>query len=105
MQQNLDLTAIIGMNPHITLGAYKAIGQVSKKVGDQMSLLGLFSDLSFFSALEPTVSVVCCDLNQIGQRAAILLRQRIENPSSSRRSLCLSPTLISRQSVQAVRSI
>lgn len=105
LQQNLDLTAIIGMNPHITLGAYKAVGQVNKKIGDDISLLGLFSDLSFFSALEPTVSVVCCDLNQIGQRAAGLLRQRIENPNTPNRSLCLSASLISRQSVQQCHKI
>ncbi|MBL4700761.1 MAG: GntR family transcriptional regulator [Phycisphaeraceae bacterium] len=98
-----NLTAIIGMNPHMTLGIYKAVQQAGKVVGRDISVIGLFADMSFFTALEPTVTVVCCDLNQIGQRAALLLRQRIENPNTPHRTICLSSKLIARQSVQSVR--
>jgi LacI family transcriptional regulator len=97
-----DVTGVIGMNPHITLGVYKAVQASGKAVGKGVSVLGLFSDLSFFTALEPAVSVVCCDLQQIGQRAALLLRQRIENPNMPRRTLCLSSQLVARQSVDSV---
>jgi DNA-binding LacI/PurR family transcriptional regulator len=99
LSEQPDLTAIIGMNPHITLGVYKAIESAGKKVASDISVLGLFSDLSFFSALSPAVSVVCCDLKQIGQRAALQLLGRIENPSLPRRTVCLLSELISRESV------
>lgn len=103
LEEHPDRTAIIGMNPHLTLGVYKAVQQSGKAVGADVSVLGLFADLSYLTALEPAISVVCCDLQQIGQRAAMLLRQRIQTPGMQRRSLCISPHLIARQSVQPVK--
>ncbi|HAI14655.1 MAG TPA: hypothetical protein DCM28_23320 [Phycisphaerales bacterium] len=99
LAEHEEVTAVIGMNPHITLGVYKAVESCGLQVADDVSVLGLFSDLSFFTALEPSVSVVCCDLTQIGQRAALQLRQRIENPNLPRRTVCLLCELIERQSV------
>lgn len=105
LEHNPQLTAVIGMNPHITLGIYKAVEKSGRKVATDISLLGLFSDLSFFTALEPSVSVMCCDLKQIGRRAASFLRQRIEQPDMPRRSLCLSSHLLERQSVRSLHKM
>ncbi|MEL7238198.1 MAG: substrate-binding domain-containing protein, partial [Planctomycetota bacterium] len=97
-----NLTALLGINPHITLGCYRAVRATGRRVGHDVSVLAIGSDLPTFALLQPSISVVDSPMEQIGERAAMRLRKLINSDGGRSRITEMPPTLIRRDSVQEI---
>ena len=97
-----DLSAIIGTNSHLALGAYRAIKASGRHIPDEVSLLAMGSDLTVFSMTEPPMTLVDMPLEAICERAARQLLNIIENSDGQNGTIQLSPQLIERGSVGIV---
>jgi len=73
LKQHSDLTALVGINPHLALGAYRAAQQANMKVPKDISILALENDLTIFNMTDPTISVVDTPLEDMAERAMIQL--------------------------------
>lgn len=99
-----NTTAMIGINQHLALGVYRAIKAAGKRLPDDISLVGIGSDLTVFSMTEPGITIVDDPLEKITERAAYRLRDIIEGRSGEPVTVHLAPTLIERGSVRAIKS-
>ncbi len=97
-----QLTALIGINPHITLGCYRAARAAGRKIGIDISVLAMGSDLPTFALLQPSISVVDSPMEAIGERAARRLVKLMDGESDSSRVIELPPKLVERESVHSV---
>lgn len=95
-----ELTAIIGINPSVTLGIYRAVTTRGQQVGLDVSILSLAGDLKYFQATDPTLTAITASFELIAQRAAIRLQQIMDSePGDEPQIITLAPKLIERQSV------
>ena len=96
-----DLTALIGINPHLTLGCYRAAEAAGRGIGGDFGILAIGSDLPSFALLRPGLDVVDTPMNQIGERAARHLRKLIDQggEGGGGHVIELPPRLIERGSV------
>lgn len=98
-----DLTAIIGGNGHITLGAIQAINETGRTIPDDISLIAMELDLPAFEHTAPPITAIDKPLEQMFTRAVELLTERIENPDLPLRAIHLAPVLKERLSVKDIR--
>jgi LacI family transcriptional regulator, galactose operon repressor len=92
-----ELTALFCENNMMSLGALTALRDRSIPVPDQMSIVG-FDDTPWAALLKPSLTVVAQSTAQIGERAAALLLERMEQPTLDARTEVLPTTLIVRES-------
>lgn len=97
-----DLTAMVGINQHLALGIYRAVKAAGKRIPDDMSVIGLGSDLTVFGMTEPGITIVDDPLETIAERAAYRLRDIIEGKSGEPMTVHLAPKLIERGSVRTM---
>lgn len=91
------LTALFIENNMMSLGALSAIHERGKRIPDDIAVVG-FDDMPWAVALNPPLTTVAQPTNEIGQRAATLLLERIENPDLAARTVILPTQLIIRAS-------
>lgn len=103
LAEHPELTAIIGADPHVTLGVVRAAKAAGKTLGRDLSVLGMGGDLQTFAMLEPGVSVVDVGVEATGIRAAQRLCQMIERQDSRVFSVYMPPELIDRESVASLK--
>ncbi|MFA5688821.1 MAG: GntR family transcriptional regulator [Kiritimatiellales bacterium] len=100
LEKHPDITAIIGGDGHITLGAYKAIIETGRSVPEDISLIAMELDLPSFEHTNPPISAVDKPFELVFSRAVELLVNRIESPDRPLQSIHLAPVLCSRDSVK-----
>ncbi len=99
MKEHPELTAIIGVDPHVTLGIYRAVKASGKQIGQDMSILGLGGDLPAFAMLEPSLTVVDGGIEDISSRAVRRLQRIIKGQDTRVYSIFIPPSLVIRNSV------
>ncbi len=97
-----ELTALFCENNMMSLGALTALRNHGIRVPDQMAVIG-FDDAPWAALLNPSLTVVAQPTAQIGERAAALLLERMEQPTLDARTEVLPTSLIVRESVGAPR--
>jgi LacI family transcriptional regulator len=90
-------TAILSCNNLMTIGLLEKIRTSSFKLGVDLGLIG-FDDLPIATLMHPNLTVVSRPMNEMGECAANMLIQRIQNPAHSKRTVIMSPHLIVRGS-------
>jgi LacI family transcriptional regulator len=90
-------TAIVAANDLVALGVLDAAVEHGMTCPADFSLVG-FNDMSFLDRLRPTLTTVRIDEYELGLRAARLLLSLVEDPSSSRETVMLTPELVVRDS-------
>jgi len=103
LEQHPDLTAIIGGNGHITLGAIQAINETGRSIPNDISLIAMELDLPAFEHTVPPITAVDKPLEQMFTRAVELLIERIKEPDQPLRAIHLSPILHERESVKDIK--
>ncbi len=93
-------TALFTGNNLITLGALETIHKFGLKIPEDIALIG-FDDMPWSYALNPPLTAVRQSGFEIGQRAAELLLQRIQNPERPVVKVILNTELIVRKSCGA----
>lgn len=97
-----DLTALFCENNMMSLGALNALRDRQIEVPEQMAVVG-FDDTPWAPLLKPSLTVVAQPTELIGQRAAALLLERMEQPALESRIELLPTTFIVRESGVAPR--
>ncbi len=97
-----ELTALFCENNMMSLGTLTALRDRSIDVPDQMAIVG-FDDTPWAALLKPSLTVVAQSTAQIGERAAALLFERMEQPMLDARTEVLPTALIVRESGGAPR--
>ena len=85
------------------VGALMAAHEHHLRVPDDIAIVG-FDDMPFSEVLNPPLTVVAQNTVEIGNRAAALLLERIEQPTLPSRTAVLETTLVIRESCGARRS-
>jgi LacI family transcriptional regulator len=90
-------TAILSCNNLMTLGLLESIHTSSLKLGVNLGLIG-FDDLPIATLMSPNLTVVSRPMNEMGECAANMLIQRIQNPTKPKETVIMTPHLIVRGS-------
>lgn len=98
-----ELTALFIENNMMSLGALMALHDRQRRVPDDLAVVG-FDDLPWADVLNPPLTVVAQNTAEIGNRAAALLLERIEQPTLASRIEVLETTLKIRVSCGATRA-
>jgi DNA-binding LacI/PurR family transcriptional regulator len=96
-------TALLVGNNLMTLGALETIHLMGLRIPDDVAIVG-YDDIPWALAFHPPLTAVRQPADEIGQRAAELLLQRIDNPKRSTSIVMLQPELVVRQSCGANRA-
>ncbi|MEL7239343.1 MAG: GntR family transcriptional regulator, partial [Planctomycetota bacterium] len=80
LKQHPKLTAIIGHDPHVTIGVHRGVSESGRDVGtrDGVSVLSLGGDLSTFEVLRPAVTTLDLPMQAMATQAVQRLLARIE---------------------------
>lgn len=89
--------AIFTTNSLLTAGALTAIRECNLTIPDDVALVG-FDETTWSTLVQPQITVIAQPTYEIGQTAAEMLLQRIENPKRSARKVILSGELLARGS-------
>lgn len=90
-------TALFVSNNLMAVGALEAIHQKGLKVPNDIALIG-FDDLPWAEALDPPLTVVRQPAYEVGQQAAEILLNRLNNPDAPIEKRRLKPQLVLRKS-------
>ncbi len=93
-------TALLVGNNLMTLGALETIHLMGLRIPDDVAIVG-YDDMPWALALNPPLTAVRQPGFEMGERAAELLLQRLDDPSRETAVVTLQPTLIARQSCGA----
>ena len=90
-------TAILSSNNLMTIGLLEMVHNSSFQVGRDVGVIG-FDDLPIATLMKPNLTVVSRPMREMGECAANMIMQRIQNPTLSKRTVIMSPHLIVRGS-------
>jgi LacI family transcriptional regulator len=83
--------AIFAANDMMALGCYDAANYFNVKIPDDISLIG-FDDIFMSKYINPSLTTVRVQIEEVGKRAAGLLIERLNNPNGKTHSLIKIPT-------------
>jgi DNA-binding LacI/PurR family transcriptional regulator len=89
--------AIFAASTLITIGVFQGLKERAIRMPEQMGLIG-YGEVEWVSLLVPSLSVVSRPAEEVGQQAARLLFQRLEDEASPYRQVMLPATLLLRES-------
>ncbi len=90
-----SVTAIVAANDLLALGAWQALRETGRRVPQDVSLIGYDDSPLAATGLVQLTSVDPCN-EEVGRRAAELLRSRIDDPARSPRRVTVEPRLVHR---------
>ncbi len=90
-------TAVFVASNLMTLGALQAIHEKNLRIPEDVALVG-FDDMPWAISLRPPLTTVAQPIRELGQTAAHLLLDRIQNPQRPRKHIVLQTRLIVRSS-------
>jgi LacI family transcriptional regulator len=90
------VTAAVGYNDIVAFGALSALGEKGLRAGTDMALFG-FDNVLDSAHSNPPLSTVDIRPSELGEQAAAILLQRIQNPDAKRMIYTSPPELVLRQ--------
>jgi len=96
-------TAMVGGNNLTTIGIMHAIHDAGLRVPDDIAFAG-FDDFDWADCFTPRLTVMAQDCDEIGRKAALMLKKRIQSPDRKPCTLRVAPSLIVRNSCGCKRS-
>ena len=98
-----EVTAVFAANDHLALGILRALHERSRRVPDDISVVG-FDDVPEAGYFIPPLTTIRPDFHAVAERALGLLLALIEAGEPSVEQHTLAPTLVQRDSVARPRS-
>jgi LacI family transcriptional regulator len=98
-----SLTAVVAANDMIAVGALQALQADGLNCPDDVSVVG-FNDMPFVDQLSPPLTTIRLPQYEVGVQAALLLLDRLANPTSTAKSVILPVALIARGSTGPCRA-
>ncbi|WP_342620880.1 LacI family DNA-binding transcriptional regulator [Rhodoferax sp. GW822-FHT02A01] len=90
------VTAAVGYNDIVAFGALSALGEKGLRAGSDIALFG-FDNVLDSAHSNPPLSTVDIRPSELGEQAAAILLQRIQNPNAKRMIYTSAPELVIRQ--------
>ena len=90
-------TAIFALSDTVAVGVADGIKSMKLKIPEDISLIG-YDNKDFAQVMKPKLTTVSAHFNRIGEHAAQLLIQKIENPDYELQKIVCEPELIIRKS-------
>ena len=84
--------ALFGFNDQLAIGAMRALKRNGIRIPQQVSVMG-FTESQSALVTEPMLSSVAQPLDKMGETAARMLLEKIENPDSENRTIVLEGIL------------
>jgi LacI family transcriptional regulator len=97
LDKRREFTAVVAANDLLALGCYDALEERGLNCPADVSVTG-FNDMPFMNRLSPPLTSLRIPHHEIGDQAAKLLLERIQNPESQVRTVNQLPELIIRGS-------
>lgn len=97
LQRHPRLTGLFCQNDRMAIAAMQAVQQSGRHVPDDVSVIG-FDDIPDAAYANPALTTMRQSAEEIGEVAARLLFEKIENPSAPTRRIELKATLVKRDS-------
>lgn len=98
LEQHPDIDAIFLANNFMGIGALRAIREMGRKIPEDIAIL-VFDDFLMADMVTPPVTVLAQPVRTIGETAARMLLERIQQPTIlGARQVLLKPELIVRES-------
>lgn len=101
LDRGADFTAILAANDLVALGCYEVLRAAGLEVPSDVSVIG-YNDISFTHAFCPPLTSVRVPLYEIGQKAAELIFENIDDEGAVSTSVRLTPSLVTRASTAAI---
>ncbi|MEH6473729.1 MAG: substrate-binding domain-containing protein, partial [Halopseudomonas sp.] len=95
-----SFSAILASNDQLALGCLDRLQEVGIDCPGAVSLVG-FNNLPLLDRIVPSLTTLAIQNERMGQEAAKLLLEQINNPSKASRSIRLKPMLKVRSSTAA----
>jgi LacI family transcriptional regulator len=92
-----ELTALFAHNDWLAIGAMKAMREAGRRLPEDMAVVG-YDDLPVAAYMDPPLTTMRQPMQEVGQLAAKLLIQSIENSDIERKEVLLKAALIRRRS-------
>jgi len=92
-----ELTALFAQNDWIAIGAMKALREAGRRLPDDVAIVG-YDDLPVAAYTDPPLTTIHQPMQEVGQLAARLLIQSVEDPDMEREEVLLKPELVRRGS-------
>lgn len=104
LQDGCPATAILCNNDMVAIGLIQALLRSGIRVPEDVSVMG-FDDISFASAFMPALTTIHCPAAETGRLAALMMLDLLDQDSDSAMavSMNLTPSLVVRESVRALR--
>lgn len=90
-------SALVVGNNHMTLGVLRALARLGLKAPGDVAL-SVFDDFEWADLLQPQLTAIAQPVEEIGAKAVRMLIDRIADPTGTRRTVLLEPTLVHRTS-------
>jgi LacI family transcriptional regulator len=97
MDRGEPFSAVVAATDLIALGCYDVLGERGLRVPENMSVVG-YNDIPFCDKFAPPLTTVRIPHYQVGVKAAQLMLQSVQDPTTTPVSLRLPPTLVTRES-------
>lgn len=105
VERKLRCTAIVAGNDLIALGAVQSLRALGKRVPKDVSVVG-FNGMALSDMFDPPLTTVAIPHKNLGEQAARVLVEEMENPGGPSQKVLLTPTLLKRGSaVRAPKSL
>jgi LacI family transcriptional regulator len=103
LKKRRKFTAVVAANDLLALGCYDAMRERGLRCPADISVTG-FNDMPFMNRLSPPLTSLRIPHGELGDEAAKLLLERINNPGARARTVSLVPELIIRGSTAAPKT-
>lgn len=95
-----DLTALFAQNDRMAVGAIRALRENGLRVPEDVSVIG-FDDMPLATYFDPPLTTMHQDTFRIGQVAAQLILQELNEPKAPRQQISIPAELVLRKSTAA----
>ena len=100
-EKHFPITAVFCQSDMIAIGAMRAIRERNLRIPEDISIIG-FDDIPLATYLEPPLTTIHQNLDEIGRQAARLLIDKIENPARDPEFIFVENTLVIRNSISTL---
>ncbi len=95
LSENSDITAVLACNDLMAIGMMNACKKLNKNIPNDISIIG-YDNIELSEMVEPKLTTIDQNMFLLGENAAILLKEKIENDNKYSNKILLNNYLVRR---------
>lgn len=96
IKENSDISAVFACNDLMAMGVVNACKKLKKKIPDEITIVG-YDNIELSEMISPKLTTVDQNMFLLGENAAILAIEKIENENKYSKKILLNNTMIKRE--------